>query len=245
MATKIKLKLKKRKLTGRKVKQLRRQGILPANIYGKNIKSMSVEVDLKDFQSAYQQAGETNIINIRVDKETKDRPVLISNIHIHPVTDQQLHVDFHQVDLTKKVTVDIPVELKGEAPAVSKGGVLVQTLNQIQVEALPTDLPDKFEIDISNLEEIGQGIALKQIKIDSKVKLLTENLDEVVVKVEEPTKEEEKPEAEPEEEKPEDGETKEDKDKDENAVDNKTDEKAKTKAKPSLEESIKGKDKQK
>ncbi len=188
----LKLNAKKRTITGRKVKQLRRQLVLPANIYGKDVKSLAIELQLKEFKSLFSQAGETNIINLSVDKETKLRPVLVNNVQVDPVTDELLHVDFRQVDLTKKVTVMVPLEFKGEAPAVMRGGVLVKLVNEVEIEALPNDLPDKLEVDISGLEEIGQSIALKQVPIDTaKVKLLTENVDELVVKVEAPAKEEE------------------------------------------------------
>jgi large subunit ribosomal protein L25 len=199
MADTIKLKLDKRTLTGRKIKQLRQENILPANIYGKGIKSLAVQLALKDFQTVFNQAGETNIIQLQVAKEAKARPALIHNIHRHPVTDEFLHVDFHQVDLSKTVTVPIPIELTGEAPGVSQGGVLVQLIDEIEVEALPTNLPDKFEVDVSSLKEIGEGISLKELKYDSsKLKLLSENLEELIVKLEEPTKEEEEKPAEAE-----------------------------------------------
>jgi len=201
MTDKITLKVTTRKITGRKIRNLRREGILPANIYGKDIKSQTVQLPTKDFKAAFKTAGETNIIEITLNKESKSRPVLIHNIHLHPVTDEFLHADFHQVDLTKKVTVDIPLEMIGEAPAVSKGGVLLQLMDEVEVEALPTDLPDKFEINVSKLEEIGQVINLKDLKVSDKVKLMVDNLNELVVKIEEPTKEEEKPEeVKPEEE---------------------------------------------
>lgn len=206
MPDKIKLKVQKRKITGRKIRKLRQQGILPGNIYGKDVKSLAVQLPMKDFKTAFNQAGETNIIQISVDKETKARPVLIHNVHLHPVSDEFLHADFHQVDLTKKVTVNIPIKRKGEAPAVSKGGILLQLMDEVEVEALPTDLPDKFEINVSKLEEIGQGISLKDLKVSSKVKLMTDNLDQLIVKIEEPTKEEEKPEEKPEEEEVAEGE---------------------------------------
>lgn len=194
MSDKIRLKVSPRSLLGRKVKKLRREGSLPANIYGRGIKSLAVQLPVKDFKAAHTQVGETGIIEVVVDKETKTRSVLIHNVHRHPVTDDYLHVDFHQVDLTKKVSVNIPIELVGEAPAVSKGGVLLQLLDEIEVEALPADLPEKFTIDVSQLEEIGQSINLKNIKVDTKkVKLLSDNLDELIVKIEEPAKEEEKP----------------------------------------------------
>jgi large subunit ribosomal protein L25 len=192
MADKTKLTASKRTLTGRKVKQLRRKNLLPANVYGKGVKSASIEVPAKEFQTAFKSAGETSIIDLQIDKETKTRPVLVHNIQVDPVSDEILHVDFHQVDLTQKVTVTVPVEFVGEAPAVIQGGVLVKLFNEVEVEALPADLPDKLTVDVSGLDEIGKSIALKDLKIDTKkVKLLVENLDELVVKIDEPTKEEE------------------------------------------------------
>lgn len=192
MAQALKLNAKKRTLTGRKVKQLRQKQILPANIYGKDVKSLAIELQSKEFKTLFSLAGETNIVNLSIDKEAKPRPVLINNVQLDPVTDEFLHVDFRQVDLTKKVTVMVPLEIKGESPAAVKGGVLVRLVSEVEIEALPGDLPDKLEVDISKLEEIGQGIALKQVPIDAaKVKLLSENLDELVVKVEAPAKEEE------------------------------------------------------
>ncbi|MCG2691412.1 50S ribosomal protein L25 [Microgenomates group bacterium] len=191
MSDKLKLKVNSRKLTGRKVKQLRAQGTIPANIYGKGVKSVSIQQPLKDFAVAFKQVGETGILELVVDKETKTRPVLIHNVQQHPVTGEILHVDFRQVDLTETVTVKIPIEISGTAPAITKGGVLIQLINEVEVEALPADLPDKFTLDASSLEEIGQGFSLKDLKVSSKVKLLTENLEELVVKIESPTKEEE------------------------------------------------------
>lgn len=186
----IKLTAEPRKISGRKVKQLRRQGIMPANVFGKAVKSLAIELPLKTFQAVFKTAGETNIIELQVGKETKTRPVLVHDIHYHPVTDEILHVDFHQVDLTQKVTVAVPVEIIGESPAVTQGGVLVQLLNQLQVEALPSDLPDKFTVDASKLLQIGDGVTIKNLATSDKVKFLAENLDELVVKIEPPTKEE-------------------------------------------------------
>ncbi|MEK7514059.1 MAG: 50S ribosomal protein L25 [Patescibacteria group bacterium] len=190
MSQAVKLDVNPRKIAGRKVKQLRRQGIIPANIFGKSVKSLAIELPLKSFQTAFKTAGETNIIELQVAKETKTRPVLVHDIHYHPVTDQILHVDFHQVDLTQKVTVAVPIEVIGESPAVVQGGVLVQLLNELQVEALPRDLPDKFVIDASKLAAIGDGVTIKDLAVSDKVKFLAEKLDELVVKIEPPTKEE-------------------------------------------------------
>lgn len=188
---KLGLKAEKRKLFGRKIKKLRQQGILPANLYGKKIKSQALKINLKDFLQVFNEAGETSIVELTVDKEIKPNPVLIHNLQFDPVSDEPLHVDFYRVDLTQKVQVNIPIELKGEAPGVAKGGVLVQSMDEVEVEALPTDLPDKFEVDISKLEEIGQSVDVKDLIVDkAKVKILADE-NHLVVKIEEPKKEEE------------------------------------------------------
>jgi len=203
--TKLKLKTEKRKLFGRKIKKLRQEGILPANVYGKGIKSQALKVDLKEFLTVYKEAGETGIIELGLAKEKKSRQVLIHNLQKHPVTDQLLHADFHQIDLKQKVQINIPIELKGEPPAVSKGGVLVQLMSEIEIEALPTELPGKFEIDISKIEEIGQSITVKDLKVDKKkVKILVDDEDQLIAKVEQ--QKEEKEEEKPVEETPAEGE---------------------------------------
>ncbi len=184
------LKAEKRKVLGRKVKKLRREGVLPANIYGKKIKSLSIKFPVVDFEKVYKAAGETGIVEIAVGKQKK--PVLISNVQLDPVTDKPLHVDFHQVDLKEKTTADVPIELIGESPAEKQGlGTVVQSINEIEVEALPKDLPDKFEIDLSKLTEVEQTVQVKDLVVDTKkVKILAE-AEQIIVKVEPPRKEEE------------------------------------------------------
>lgn len=182
---KIILKATTRKDVGRKVKLLRKQGILPANIYGKKIKSESIQIDLKEFLSVYKEVGDTKLFYIN------ERPVLVANIQKDPVSDSLLHVDFHQVDLKEKVEAKVPVELIGESPAEKQSiGTVVQYLNEIEVEALPTDLPEKFEIDISTLSEVDQMVHVKDLPYDkSKIEVKTD-LEEILVKVEPPQKEE-------------------------------------------------------
>lgn len=187
---KLGLKVEKRKVFGRKVKKLRQEGILPGNLYGKEIKSQALGVNLKEFLTVFKDAGETGIVELAVTGAKKPYPVLIHNLQLDPVSDNPLHVDFRKVDLKEKVQVNIPLELKSEAPAVTKGGVLVQIMDEIEVEALPTDLPDKFEVDISRLEEIGQSIEVKDLMVDkAKVKLLAEE-NQLIVKIEAPKEEE-------------------------------------------------------
>lgn len=185
----LKLKATARKLTGRKVKQLREKGILPANIFGKGVKSLSIELPMVDFHKTYQEAGHTNIIYLEVGK--KEHPVLVSNVQTHPVSSEILHVDFHEINLREKVTAMVQVELEGEAPAEKQGvGNLVQLLNELEVEALPADLPEMLVADVSGLTEIDQSILVKDLKYDkAKVEVKAE-ADELVAKIEEPQKEE-------------------------------------------------------
>lgn len=199
------LKAEKRKVLGRKVKKLRREGVLPANIYGKKVKSLAIKFPSADFEKVYKTVGETGIVEIAIGKQK--RPVLISNVQLDPVTDKPLHVDFHQVDLKEKTTADVPVELIGESPAEKQGlGTVVQYIDEIEVEALPEDLPDKFEIDLSRLTEVDQAVQVKDLAVDiKKVKILAET-EQIIVKVEPPRKEEEVAPPPPEEEVPEEAE---------------------------------------
>jgi large subunit ribosomal protein L25 len=183
------LKAEVRKISGRKVKNLRKEGILPGNISGKKIKSEAVQVVLKDFEKVYSEAGETGIVELT--EGDKIRPVLIHNLQVNPVSDAPVHVDFLQVDLKEKVEADVPVELSGEAPAEKQAiGTVVQYINEIKVEALPMDLPEKFTLDVSGLAEVDQSVLVKDLKVDrTKVDIKT-GPDEIVVKVEPPQKEE-------------------------------------------------------
>ncbi|MGB9911658.1 MAG: 50S ribosomal protein L25 [Microgenomates group bacterium] len=187
---KVALKVEKRTLFGRKVKKLRKEGILPANIFGAKIKSLAVQLPLKEFMDVYKKVGETGIVELKVEGEKEVRPVLIHNLHFDPITDLPLHVDFRQVSLKEKITTNIPVEVVGESPAVAqKIGILVQILNEIEVEALPGELPEKFIVDASQLKEVDQAITVADLKIPEGIKILT-SPQQILVKIEPPAKEE-------------------------------------------------------
>jgi large subunit ribosomal protein L25 len=181
---KITIKALKRSLIGKKVRKLRKQGELPANIYGKGIPSLAVSLVYKDFQNAFSKVGETGLVYLSVEGETKDRPILFHNIQKNPVTNNALHIDLYQVDLKEKITSKVPVVVVNEAKAVTdKIGVLLQPLAEIEVEALPTDLPENIEIDVLKLGAIDDSLFVKDLHVDeSKITILT-NPDETVVKI--------------------------------------------------------------
>lgn len=156
-----------RDVFGKKLKKLRREGSLPANIFGPDFKSVSISVNSKEFLKIYRVAHETGVVTIELDK--KEIPTLIKHIQRHPVTDQILHVDFRKIDLSKKVLTDVPVQTVGASEAVSiKGGVLLIQANTLVVEALPTNIPASIEVDISAIKELGGEIKVQDLKKSDK-----------------------------------------------------------------------------
>lgn len=167
-----KLKVEKRKVLGKLVKKLRRDGILPANIYGKSIKSTSVQVPLKEFSAVYKEAGETGLVDVEL--EGKITPVLIHNV----MTDFRgnvLHADFFQVNLKEKVKTTVPLEVVGEPKAiVDKVGILMNILSEIEVEALPEELPEKIEVNVAHLANVDEQITVADLKVPAGVTVLTD-----------------------------------------------------------------------
>lgn len=181
---KITLKSEKRDIFGRKVSRLRKAGKIPANIFGKKIESSAILIDNKEFAEVFEKAGETQIIDL------SGKPVLVSNVQVDPISGDYLHVDFRQVDLKEKIEAKVPVEVEGESPAEKQNlGTVVQQLHEIEVEALPADLPEKIMIDATLLTEVDQTIFVKDLKVSKDVEIKTD-MESIVVKVEPPQKEE-------------------------------------------------------
>lgn len=171
---KANLKVENRTVVGRKVKKLRREGILPATIYGKDIKSLSVQVGVKDFDTVYKEVGETGLVELSLGTD-KTRPVLIKNVQLDPKYSTPLHIDFYQVNLSEKIKANIPIEAVGEPKAVlDKVGLLLTPLSEIEVESLPTDLPEKIEVDVARLAAIDDQITIGDVKAPSGVTILTD-----------------------------------------------------------------------
>lgn len=167
--------------TGKKVKHLRRDGRIPATVYGKSVKSASISVSADEFLSVYEKAGETGLIELAIDNQK--RSVLVHSVQRHPVSHSALHVEFHQVDLKEKVHANIPIEHTGESPAIAQHlGVLLTVLSEIEVEALPTDLPEKITVDISRLAEVNGELKVADLSIPQEVKVLTDT-ELTVVKI--------------------------------------------------------------
>lgn len=177
----FKLAVAERKIVGKKIKKLRKDNILPANIYGKGVKSLAVQVPYKDFEKVYKEAGETGIVDVAVDGEI--RPSLIHNIHQDYYNHKILHVDFFQVNLKEKIKTTVKLVTVGEAKAVTeKIGLLEQPIYEVEIEALPTDLPENIEVNVEALAEIGAQITVGEIKTPAGVTVLTDP-SQVVAKI--------------------------------------------------------------
>lgn len=185
------LQAEKRETLGKQVKQLRKSGKLPGNIFGKHVASQSVQVAYTDFLPLYKEVGETGIIDLTVNG--KAVPVLIKTPQFHVLTHQPLHVDFFQVNLKEKIKTHVPIKLIGEPlPVSEKQGLLLQMLNEIEIEALPEELPEAIEADTSTLAAVGEMLEVADIKAPSGVTILTDpsqaiaQIAELVVEEKEP-----------------------------------------------------------
>ena len=175
-----------RVVTGKKVKALRRQGLVPAHLYGKETDSLALQAQTEEVINVIKTAGRNAIIKLVISGEGEPRPVVLRGVQQHPITDELLHVDFFQISLTETLTADVPVVTVGEPPAVSVyAGVLLQSLDHIQVEALPVNLPQSIEVDISVLEELDDALFVRDLKVPADLTVLS-SPDQVVVKVSPP-----------------------------------------------------------
>ena len=184
----MELQVQTRDKFGKSVKVLRAQGLIPAELYGRGIGNLHLAVPVKDFKKVFKSAGESTMINVVINGEK--RPALIYGIATDPVSDDILNVDFYQVRLDEKIRIKVPLVFIGESEGVKNGGILVKALQEIEIEALPGNIPSSLEVDLAKLTEIGQSIYVKNLKIPADVKVLVA-LETVAATVIEPVSEEE------------------------------------------------------
>lgn len=167
------LKAKIRKEIGRKTKTIKNAGKIPAVVYGPGVKNVSLEVEYETFKKIFSQTGESSLVSLEVEGESKPRPVLIHEIQKDPLTERFIHVDFYQTSLKKEVEVAIPLVFEGVAPAVKElGGTLVKEIQELKIKALPQDLPHDIKVDISSLKTFEDEILVKDLKVPAGVKVL-------------------------------------------------------------------------
>lgn len=191
-----------REIFGKKVKNLLKQGFIPAELYGPGVENLHLMVPAKEFYSVFEEAGESSLVDLKV--EGKTYQVIIHEISKDLLGKEVIHIDFYQVRMDRKVTSHIPLHFEGVSPAVKeKGGILVKAVERLEVEALPSQIPSHLTVDLSLLDEIHKSIHLKDISIPEGVRVLADPETVLATVVERRVEEEkEKEEAEtPEEEK--------------------------------------------
>jgi large subunit ribosomal protein L25 len=183
-----KIEAQKREMTGKKVKRLRQMGIIPASVNGKDFKSITIQMDAKEANLMFEEHGESGLIDLQIEKETF--PVLFKNPQFHPVTGEMIHVDLYKVNLKEKTTVEVPIEIVGESASAKMGNVLINVIDSVEVEALPTDLPENFVVDISKLATLEDMITVADLEYDKEIMTIVTDPEQVIVKTEEPKEEE-------------------------------------------------------
>lgn len=177
----IELRAKPREESGKEyARKLRRSGFVPAVLYGPETKTLALEVETKSFLSLLRGGlGENVIVTLLLDdKKDSQRKVLVREVQRDPVTGAILHLDFHQISLTKKLTIQVPIHLVGTPVGVDDGGILQHALRDLEIECLPTAIPEKIEVDVSHLK-IGDSVHVGDIKVEN-AEILSDSKSSVV-----------------------------------------------------------------
>jgi len=188
----LKLTAAKREVLGKRNRFLRRRGITPAHLFGHSLESLALQCDTTELRKIVSRAGTTRLVSLRVAGEKEPKNVFVREIQTDPLGKYLLHVDFYQVRKGEKMTMDVPIVLVGEAPAMKgKGRMISRGITILSIECLPEKVPPQIEVDISGLLELEQAIHVKDIKLDPDITVhvdpeqLVVKVTEVIVKVEE------------------------------------------------------------
>lgn len=186
---KLKIDAQPRTIVGKQVKKLRREGLLPAVLYGPAVEGVqSITVDTHEFDRVFVRAGSATLLDLSLDGAT--RPVLIHQVQRDATRRKYVHVDFLAPDMKADLTVAVPLAFTGEAPALRQGGVLGQHVAELQVRALPDRIPAALEVDLTALTEVGSQLTAGEIALPAGV-ILVSPAEEIVVRIEEPARIEE------------------------------------------------------
>ena len=179
----VELVAERRALFGKKVKRLRREGQVPAVMYGRGFDPVPLQFEERRLQQVLSHVGGSQLIGVRIEGEDQQEMTLVRAVQRDPIRLNVLHVDLYRVEMTVRITAEIPLEIAGESPVVqSNEGILLQGVSTIEVECLPGDLVDAIEVDISDLTELDQSLHVRDLAIPSSIDILTD-VDEMVVRV--------------------------------------------------------------
>ena len=179
----IELSANTRKVLGKKVRFLRRDGNTPVHVFGHNVASEALQCDTAELRRVLTQAGRTGLISLKIDNTRLPRNVVVREVQKEPRRGTLLHVDFYQVRMTEKIRVEVPIVPVGEAPALKeKNNFLAQELNNLTIECLPNQIPNDVELDVSSLTEADQAMHVADITLDEGITILN-GLGQMVLKI--------------------------------------------------------------
>jgi large subunit ribosomal protein L25 len=182
MADRTVLEAQSRTVLGKKVKNLRKLGRIPATVYGHKLEAQTIELDARHFRAMYSAAGDAQLFDLVIDKK-RAHPVLVQRIQLDPKRNTVLHVEFHQANLREKLIAHVPIHLVGESPVTRLGMMVLSELDSLEVECLPTNIPNSIEIDISQLTEAGSSIHVRDLDVDTSTVTVRSDPDELLVHV--------------------------------------------------------------
>lgn len=178
---------------GNESRRLRNKEFIPCVVYGNKEKDILISVKEKEIKKILSK-GENILVYLKFDAEGipmaktwdgKETPVIIKEVQLHPVSGKLLHLDFYRISLKEKIEVEVPVEIFGESPGIRDGGILEYHLRELKVRCLPTEIPQKIEVDVSSLK-IGDSMHISGLKIKSGIEILADK-EEVILTVSQPT----------------------------------------------------------
>lgn len=176
--------VEKRTIFGKKVKALRRSGVTPANVFGHGIESIAIQVETAEIEKLIRQAGGTRMIQLKNPSFTQEHSVLVKHVQRDAISGKLLHIDFYKVSMEDKIKVGVPIIFEGESPASRrKELVLLEIIGSVEVECLPTDIPENIVVNRESLADAGDHILVGDIALDDKVSMLT-SPEDVIAKVE-------------------------------------------------------------
>ena len=179
----VELMAEQRTMLGKQVKQLRQQGWVPGVIYGREFEPISLQFEGRGLRQLLAHVGGSQLISIKVKGKEQPEMALVREVQRDPIRRTLLHVDFYRVNMTERLTTEVPLEMVGMSPVIETGeGILLQGISTIAVECLPGDLVDAIEVDLSDLTEVDQALHVRDLAIPAGIEVLTD-LDEMIVHV--------------------------------------------------------------
>lgn len=173
---------KTREITGKKVKSLRKQGLVPGVVYGHKLENKNIMVKESELMQVYEKAGDSSLIELKIDDEPSVKTLFQDTIL--DISGQHLiHFDLHQVNMKEKITAEVEIVFIGESPIIKEvGGTLIKNIDALSIECLPGDLISEIKIDVSGLDSFEKKILVKDLSVPKNIKVLN-NADDVVAMV--------------------------------------------------------------